>query len=177
MPSLDCRRTLFNRSFIVSANNVFKICSGELKVNLDYSFNRLTADATTVSTYYGGADDGGNRIISEHRSGTEHAHSLNGNFSYETNQKTLYLNNDLKTNIDWDDMRLATAGNFDNMQTASLPDYYIANNLKAIKRFAGKHLVTFASQIEWESLPQTLTVIPNGSNAMRQHVSTAPLYT
>lgn len=177
VPSLDSRRTLFNRSFIVSANNVFKICSGELKVNLDYSFNRLTADATTVSTYYGGADDGGNRIISEHRSGTEHAHSLSGNFSYETNQKTLYLNNDLKTNIDWDDMRLATAGNFDNMQTASLPDYYIANNLKAIKRFAGKHLVTFASQIELESLPQTLTVIPNGSNAMRQHVSDRAFYT
>lgn len=74
-------------------------------------------------------------------------------------------------------MRLATAGNFDNMQTASLPDYYIANNLKAIKRFAGKHLVTFASQIEWESLPQTLTVIPNGSNAMRQHVSDRAFYT
>lgn len=177
VPSLDSRRTLFNRSLIISSNNVFKARSGEIKVNLDYSFNRLTADARTVSTYYGGGDNGANRIISEQRSGTDHTHSISGNFSYETNQKTLYLNNTLKTNLDWDDVRLATDGSFYNTQSASLPDYYVADNLKAIKRFAGKHLVTFTGQIEWQSLPQTLTVIPNGNNAMRQHVSDYAFYT
>lgn len=177
VPSLDSRRTLFNRSFIISSNNVFKARSGEVKVNLDYSFNRLTSDASTVSTYYGGGDNGGDRVIAERRSGTDHTHSLNGSFSYETNQKTLYLNNTLKTNLDWDDVRLATVGSFDNTQSASLPDYYIANSLKAIKRFAGKHLITFAGQIEWQSLPQTLTVVPNGNDVMRQHVSDYAFYT
>ncbi len=177
VPSLDSQRTLFNRSLIISSNNVFKARSGEIKVNLDYSFNRLTADARTVSTYYGGGDNGANRVISERRSGTDHTHSLSGSFSYETNQKTLYLNNTLKTNLDWDNVRLTTAGSFDNTQSACLPDYYVANNLKAIKRFAGKHLVTFASQIEWQSLPQTLTVIPNSNSAMRQHVSDYAFYT
>lgn len=177
VPSLDSSRTLFNRSFIVSTNNVWKVRGGEFKANIDYSFNRLTADASNVSTYYGGGEGGSDRVITERRAGTDHMHSVSGRFSYEANQKTLYLNNTLKTNLDWDDVRLATSGSFDNTQTASLPDYYVANDFKAIKRFGGKHLATFTSDIEWESLPQTLTVLPVGGAAMRQHVGDHAFYT
>ena len=173
VPSLSDKRTLFNRSFLVSTNNLWKFSRGEFKANIDYSFNRVTADASNITTYF--LDDG-NRIITENRSGTEHSHSLSGKFIYELNQKTAFINNTLQTNIDWDDVSLATTGSLPNGQSAKLPDYYVSNKLKMIQRFEGKHLVTFQSVNEWESLPQTLNLDMN-SQQFRQHISDHAFYT
>ena len=120
VPSLSDKRTLFNRSFLVSTNSLWKLKNGEFKANIDYSFNRVTADASNITTYF--LDDG-NRIITESRSGTEHSHSLGGRFIYELNRKTAFINNTLQTDIDWDDVSLATTGSLPNGQSANLPDY------------------------------------------------------
>ena len=173
VPSLSDRRTLFNRSFLVSTNSLWKLKNGEFKANVDYSFNRVAADASNVTTYF---LDGGNRIITENRSGTEHTHSLSGRFIYELNQKTAFINNTLQTNIDWNDIGLATSGSLPNRQSATLPDYYVGNRFKMIKRFKGKHLVTFRSVNEWESLPQTLNLDMNDEQ-FRQHISDHAFYT
>lgn len=155
VPSLDSKRTLFNRSFLVSTNKLWKLGRGEFKANIDYSFNRVTAEASNITTYF---LDEGNRVITENRDGTEHTHSLSGKFIYELNQKTAFINNTLQTNIDWNDITLRTTGSIPNTQTADLPDYYVSNRFKMIQRFKDKHLVTFQSVNEWESLPQTLRV-------------------
>lgn len=173
VPSLSDKRTLFNRSFLVSTNSLWKLKNGEFKANIDYSFNRVTADASNITTYF---LDEGNRIITENRSGTEHTHSLSGKFIYELNQKTAFIKNTLQTNIDWDDVSLATTGSIPNGQSANLPDYYVINKFKLIKRFEGKHLVTFQSVNEWESLPQTLNLDMNGEQ-FRQHISDHAFYT
>ncbi|MBS7358775.1 MAG: hypothetical protein KIG84_09130 [Bacteroidales bacterium] len=166
VPSLDSKRTLFNRSFLVSTNNLWKLKNGEFKANIDYSFNRVTANAANITTYF--LDDG-NRVITENRDGTEHTHSLSGKFIYELNQKTSFINNTLQTNIDWNDISLCTTGSIPNTQSTDLPDYYVSNRFKMIKRFKGKHLVTFDSRNEWESLPQTLSLDVNG-NPYSQHI-------
>lgn len=173
VPSLSDKRTLFNRSFLVSTNNLWKLRRGELKANIDYSFNRVTADASNITTYF--LDDG-NRIITENRSGTEHTHSLSGKFIYELNQKTAFINNTLQTNIDWNDVSVATTGSLPNGQSAKLPDYYISNKFKMIKRFKGNHLVTFQSVNEWESLPQTLNLDMNRER-FSQHISDRAFFT
>lgn len=143
VPNLSKKRTLFNRSALVSTNSLWKLGRGEFKAQLDYSFNRVAADATNVTTYF--LNDG-NRIISENRNGVDRSHSLSAKFIYELNQKTAFINNTLKTNIDWDDVRLGVTGSLSNNQTASLPNYYASNDFKLIKRFKGKHLVTFRSK-------------------------------
>ncbi len=173
VPSLSDKRTLFNRSFLVSTNNLWKFGRGEFKANIDYSFNRVEAAAENITTYF---LNKGNRLISENRSGTEHSHSLSGKFIYELNQKTAFINNTLQTNIDWDDLNLATTGSLPNRQSAKLPDYYVSNKFKLIKRFKGNHLVTFHSVNEWESLPQTLNLDMNGQH-FRQHISDHAFYT
>lgn len=173
VPSLTDKRTLFNRSFLVSTNSLWKFGRGELKANIDYSFNRVTAQASNITTYF---LDGGDRVITENRDGTDHSHSLSGKFIYELNQKTAFINNTLKTDIDWDDVGLTTTGSLPNIQSAKLPDYYVSNNFKMIKRFKGKHLVTFQSVNEWESLPQTLNLEMNG-DGFRQHISDHAFYT
>lgn len=167
VPSFDSKRTLFNRSFLVSTNNLWKFGRGEFKTNIAYSFNRVTANASNITTYF---LDESNHIVTEKRVGTEHEHSLSGKFIYELNQKTAFINNTLQTNIDWNDIKLLTAGSIANFQSAELPDYYVSNRLKMIRKFKSKHLVTFESHNEWESLPQTLSLDVNG-NLNRQHVS------
>lgn len=173
VPNLSRKRTLFNRSALVSTNALWKLGRGEFKAQIDYSFNRVTADASNITTYF--LNDG-NRVVTEDRNGVDRSHSLSGKFIYELNQKTAFINNTLKTNIDWDDVRLGVTGSLPNDQTASLPDYYVGNDFKLIKRFNGKHLVTFISKNEWESLPQTLSVSIN-DGLMRQHVKDHAFYT
>lgn len=173
VPSLSDKRTLFNRSFLVSTNNLWKFGRGEFKANIDYSFNRVEAAAENITTYFLNEED---RLISENRSGTEHSHCLSGKFIYELNQKTAFINNTLQTNIDWDDLNLATTGSLPNRQSAKLPDYYVSNKFKLIKRFKGNHLVTFHSVNEWESLPQTLNLDMNGQH-FRQYISDHAFYT
>lgn len=173
VPSLSDRRTLFNRSFLVSTNSLWKFGRGEFKANIDYSFNRVTADASNITTYF--LDDG-NHIITENRSGTEHSHSLSGKFIYELNRKTAFINNTLQTSIDWDDVSLATTGSIPSCQSANLPDYYVSNRFKMIQRFKGKHLVTFQSVNEWESLPQMLNLDMN-SQQFHQHIADHAFFT
>lgn len=173
VPNLSRKRTLFNRSALVSTNALWKLGRGKFKAQIDYSFNRVTADASNITTYF--LNDG-NRVVTEDRNGVDRSHSLSGKFIYELNQKTAFINNTLKTNIDWDDVRLGVTGSLPNDQTASLPDYYVGNDFKLIKRFNGKHLVTFISKNEWESLPQTLSVSIN-DGLMRQHVKDHAFYT
>ena len=173
VPNLSRKRTLFNRSALVSTNALWKLGRGEFKTQIDYSFNRITAEAANVKTYF--LNDG-NRVVIEDRNGVDRTHSLSGKFIYELNQKTAFINNTLKTNIDWDDVQLGVTGSLPNDQTASLPDYYVGNDFKIIKRFNGKHLVTFISKNEWESLPQTLSVSIN-DGTMRQHVKDHAFYT
>lgn len=173
VPNLSRKRTLFNRSSLVSTNALWKLGRGEFKAQIDYSFNRVTADAANITTYF---LNEGNRVVTENRSGVDRSHALSGKFIYELNQKTAFINNTLKTNIDWDDVRLGVTGSLPNDQTASLPDYYVGNDFKLIKRFNGKHLVTFISKNEWESLPQMLNVSMN-DGLMRQHVKDHAFYT
>ncbi len=173
VPSLSRKRTLFNRSALLSTNGLWKVRNGELKAQIDYSFNRVTAQAANITTYF---LENGDRIVTENRDGRDRSHSLSGRFIYEINQKTTFINNTLLTNIDWDDVRLGVKGSLTNDQSASLPDYYISNKFKMIKRFNGKHLVTFQSNNEWESLPQTLSVSMMGTN-ISQHIGDHAFYT
>ncbi len=173
VPNLNRKRTLFNRSALVSTNSLWKFGRGEFKTQIDYSFNRVAADAANITTYF--LNDG-NRIVTENRSGIDRSHSLSAKLIYELNKKTAFINNTLKANMDWDDVRLGITGSLSNNQTASQPDYYVANDFKLIKRFKGKHLVTFKSMIEWESLPQTLSVNMPG-NLFCQHVKDHAFYT
>ena len=174
VPNLSRRRTLFNRSALVSTNSLWKLGRGEVKAQIDYSFNRVTSEAANITTYF--LDGPANRVITENRDGRDRSHSLSGKFIYELNQKTAFINNTLKTNIDWDDVRLGVTGSLPNTQTASLPDYYAGNDFKLIKRFNEKHLVTFTSKNEWESMPQTLTVAM-ADGTMRQCVKDHAFHT
>ena len=166
IPAFSSRRTFFNRSAIFSANNLWKFRRGELKAQIDYSFNRMTEDAKSITTYFSESPiyrseaqlNTYDNVIVETESGRDMTNSLNAQLSYELNNKTTYINNTLRGNISWTVKNITTTGSLPNNQSASLTDYHACNDFRIIKRFNNNHLVTFGGKIEWESLPQSLSV-------------------
>ncbi len=178
VPNLSLKRTLFNRSALISVNSLVKMRNAEFKSQIDYLFKNISADASGITTYF--LNDG-ERIITENRDGSEHSHSLSAKFIYELNQKTTFINNTLRTNLDWDNLRHGVNGSLSNNQEASFPDFYLGNDFKLIRRIKGKHLVTITSSNEWESLPQTLDVSLERNNRgvgiMSQNIRDHAFYT
>ena len=173
-PNLSKDRTTFNRSWMLSSSHLWKAKKGEIKAQIDYYNHRATASSASTSTYY---LDNGEKMIRESREGTEHGKQLTGKFILEANEKTHYLNNTLQTELNWDDIRTSMTGTLPNSQYAKMPDYYVANRLQVIKRFGGKHLVTFSSVNEWESKPQRLSVEYPDDSRFSQRISNHAFYT
>ena len=173
-PNLSKDRTTFNRSWMLSSSHLWKVKKGEMKAQIDYYNHRATASSASTSTYY---LDNGEKMIRESREGTEHGKQLTGKFIIEANEKTHYLNNTLQTELNWDDIRTSMTGTLPNSQYAKIPDYYVANRLQVIKRFGGKHLVTFSSVNEWESKPQRLSVEYPDESSFSQRISNHAFYT
>lgn len=166
VPNLKKSRTCFNRSAFVSANAVRSAGKGELKVKADYYTDRTRAEASDVTTYF---LEGDNTVVTENTGGTTHTNRLAAGVEYELNTRDAFLNNAISGDFGWRDTRREDAGSIPNTQHSSLPDYYVSNRFRLIKKFEGRHLVTFNSVNEWESLPQALTVEKNGVH-VRQRV-------
>lgn len=176
VPNLRQSRTLFNRSAMLSTNALWKLSTGEVKAQVDYAFNRIATRGEGITTYY--LNDGGEQVVTEDRHGVEHDHQISARMTYEVNARTAFVNNTLTADVGLNDARLDMTGSLDNTQKADLPDYYVSNKFKMIKRFGGNRLVTFHSANEWESLPQTLTVTSlRDGGRVRQHVGEHAFYT
>ncbi len=160
-PNLAAKRSYFNRSWMISSSHLWKTArGGEIKAQIDYNNDRVTAQGASATTYF---LDSGDKVIVEDRNSLSHRNALAGKFTFEANEKSYFLNNTLKTDVSWNDLRLNTTGTLPNTQTARMPEYSVSNVLKVIKRFRGNKLVTFTSRNEWNSLPERLTVVHNGS--------------
>ncbi len=173
-PGLRKSRTQMNRSWLFSSSHLWKNRrGGEFRVQMDYSNDRISSESSTITTYY---RPDGDKIISEKKHALSHTNALTGLFSYEVNEKSYFLNNILSLNINWDDMNLNTSGTISNNQQTRTPLYDISDNIKIIKRFGGRHLITFSGINQWKSLPERLTIEHNGKS-YGQHVSQHAFFT
>lgn len=173
-PSLKEARTFFNQSWMLSSSHLWKIKTYETKAQIDYFNHRASASSLSVSTYF---LNNGDKIITEERRGKEHDNRVTGKFSIQANQDKYYLDNTLKTELSWDEIQTTMSGTVPNSQFAKMPDYYVSNELKLIKRFADKHLVTFTSVNEWESKPERLHVAYADGRDFTQRISNHAFYT
>lgn len=173
-PSLKESRTFFNRSWMFSSSHLWKMKTYETKAQIDYFNHRASASSSSVSTYF---LNNGDKIITEERRGKEHDNRLTAKFSIQANQKKYYLDNTLKTELNWDEIETIMSGTIPNSQYGKMPDYYVSNELKLIKRFGDKHLVTFTSVNEWESKPERLFVTYADGRDFTQRISNQAFYT
>ncbi len=169
-PNLQQKRSYFNRSWMVSSSHLYKTKGGgELKAQMDYNHDRVSAEGASSTTYF---LESGDRIILEDKNSLSHRDAITGKFSYEANEKTYFLNNTLSTDLSWNDLTLNTVGSLPNVQSAWMPEYSVSNLLKVIKRFGNNKLVTFTSRNEWNSMPEKLTVSHDGQDygqEIKQH--------
>ncbi len=161
-PNLQRNRSYLNRSWMVSSSHLLKTRKeGELKAQVDYRNDRVSARGTNTTIYF---LDSGDRVILEDKNSLSHRSAVTGKFSYEVNEKKYFLNNTLSADFSWNKLALNTAGTLSNTQSARMPEYSVCNLLKVIRRFGGNKLVTFNSRNEWNSLPERLTVGRDGED-------------
>lgn len=155
VPQLKESRSLFNKESAISTNSLWSRDDKEQNFQFNYisKWQEYTSGSTTVYTL-----PSGQKIIMEQRQGKEYVNEADATLNLETNKKSYYLNNTLKAHARWDNYHINTIGTMTNKETFRVPDYYISNDLQVIKRFAEKHLISFISRNEWESLPQNLFV-------------------
>ena len=159
-PNLQRNRSYFNHSWMVSSSHLMKTRKGgEIKAQVDYNNDRLTAQGNNTTTYF---LDSGDKVIVEDKNSLSRRNALTGKFSFEANEKSYFLNNTLSADLSWNDLTLTTTGTLPNTQTARMPEYSVCNLLKVIRRFGGNKLVTFNSRNEWRSLPERLSVSHDG---------------
>lgn len=158
--------SIFNRSASISTNTTWKSRqNGNWRLQAAYGYDHLWADRATVTTYY--LPDG-DRVITENRHADSRDHTAGLIANYELNQKTYYLNNNFSFNSLWEDTHIDITGTLANSQHASTPSYNIANNLKIIKRFSDRHIVTFNSTNQWLYKPHNLLVeLSDGNDISR----------
>lgn len=150
--SLDAKRSLFNRSHLFSTSHMWKKKTAEYKGQIDYYNYRNKMSGSSEITYF---MPNSTKVIREDRNGLERGNQLTGSFAVEMNKKTYFFNNTFKPVLKWYDSSVSMR---ENMQKAESSNFYLSNKSKMIKRFAGKHLITFYADNEWESLPSTLDV-------------------
>lgn len=163
----------FNRSAQLSTNTLGTVGNGDLKGQLNYSYNRTSGMANSVTTYF---LEGGDRVITENREGVESRNSLLGRFTYQQNLRSAYINNSLSTKFDWKDATLDVTGTLPNSEKGVFRSGFIGNDFKMIKRFNDNHLVTFVSTNEWLKKPESVTINRNGET-VGQSVNDAAFYT
>lgn len=162
---LEKERTMFNRSHFVSSSSLWGLSKEtELKTQIHYLNHHETSRSLLASTYY--LPDG-TKLIEEEDNSLLNSNHLAGVISLETNNKSAYLKNILKTDLKWANTDVITQGAFANNQFAKTPVYRVQNALKWVKRLKTKAF-TLISINELQSEPHLLTVERNGMRYEQQ---------
>lgn len=160
-PGFDERKWLDNRIGLLSTNMLQKLDDGlELKGNASYYRNLHRRSGYSHSQLF--APEGEVTVVEDiaNRYGTDH---LAGGVLLEKNEKEVYLRNDARLHRRWNRDHGQLVLNTDQPidQHRRYDDLGLSNNL-SMARFVGKQLVSFSSQVGYNSTPQQLRVLPGG---------------
>lgn len=160
-PGFDERKWLDNRIFLSSANMLQKLSDGaELKGNVSYYRDQQRRSGYTHSQLF--APEGELTVVEDiaNRYGTDH---LAGSVLLEKNEDRVYLRNEARMHRRWNRDRGQLTLNADQPidQHRRYDDLGLSNSL-SMARFVGKQLVSFASQVSYNSTPQRLRMLPGG---------------
>lgn len=175
MPNMRQKRSYFNRSWLISTNNLWKTHNGDnIKAQVNYSSNRIEGYSGNTITYFLGEGD---RILTENKSSLTHSNELDSKFVYESNKKNYYLNNTLTASFGWNDISLSTTGTLPNEQIDDTRSFSVTNYLKLIKRYGNNKLVSFYSLNQWEYMPEVLNVNSAHGKSYGDKISQYSFYT
>lgn len=172
---LDYKRSTFNRSHLVSSNNLFSLGKNyDLTVRAAYVNNLLTAEAQDETGYF--LNNGGSIITSSTENDRLRRNQLSADVNLHANLPTFYLENKLGMNLQWDASEKHIAGSYPNLSAGSLSSRRISDELQLIRRF-GKRIFQLQSYNVYQQKPQSLTVTRPDKTVQRQNVNSSAFYT
>ena len=154
-PLLLKRRSLFNRSHVVSLNALQRIDENS-QVNVQITFVNDRNEATSLrhSDFY---TNSGIKTIENRKQYLEKSNDLFAKIKYENNAKNHYLKNELSGDFSWNKQWLNEQGTQPHKMMGNLPIYTLKDNFSIMKKY-GKHLITLQSKNIMDVRPQQLYV-------------------
>ncbi|QZE14693.1 carboxypeptidase-like regulatory domain-containing protein [Halosquirtibacter laminarini] len=168
--NIDADYTRFNRSNLVSLNNLWGIGDDfELSTKINYTNNRLESDVYTKITDY--LPDGNivREIIEE---ATDKNNHILGDVVLSCNTKTLFLENTFKSDFSWSDLNMTNNGSYPNNQIANIPTGLLSNKLKLVKR-KEKHAYTLNAYVSYQNKKENLNVVNDETDQEQEVNATA----
>lgn len=156
---LEQRRTLLNKSHLLSTNWIFGIGKdATLDAQVSYLTDREHSDHITNSEYFSAE---GSRKIEDRLHSKVNNQIFSAKLTAEVNRDSSYLNNVLRTDLNWNDGDVLTNGTYNASQHLYLPRHQLSNTLEYIHR-KGKNALTLNSRNQMEWLPQYTSVTRDG---------------
>ena len=170
---LEARRTLLNKSHLLSTNWIFGIGrDATLDAQVSYLTDRQHTDNELQTTYYMG---NGARTVSDFQHGKTRRQDLALKTTIEVNRDSNYLNNVLRADLGWNSGDVMVGGTYQASQHLYLPRHRLDNTLEYIHR-RGKQALTVHSVNQMAWLPQFTTVVRNEAQ-ISQQLSRRAFYT
>lgn len=174
LDQLDSRRSRFNRTHMVSANNLWSLGDDyDLTSSVSYLNNRLQSNSYSETTYH--LADGSTNVTTE----DEQAHSLqnrlNGDFILKANADKFYLQNKLNVDVQWNSSWMNTDGTYPNSQSSRIPRQQVTDSFDWIRR-KGDNAFELCSTNSWQQNSQHL-IVRRDSLTQRQVVRSSAFST
>ncbi len=157
-PDLDQQRYYFNDSHLFTVNNLWRLKKGhDLRIQASYLHDREKQDGSSVSTYF---LPGQTLTIDESVHAIHSKDEIEGELTYNINNKKIFLKNSLKWQVRFGDNNgwMQTNGKAVN-QTTDLDKQVLTNDFQLIRNF-GKNVFHLSSMNMYSNLPQHLIVTP-----------------
>lgn len=155
-PPTDQSRYLFNKSHVVSLNNIWKKQKDAyIRLNMSYINDENKQTLKEKNSYY--FSDTDSLINEENNSLKSYTNQLNALITYNINSQAYYLNNNLTFNGSWMNTNSYVNGSSSLSQHFQTPNYSFENDLNIIKK-SDKRVYTINSFVRYSALPQQLKV-------------------
>lgn len=157
-PGISQKRYLFNRANAASLNNLWAYGKDyQLTANVSYLNDRQERENYSRSVYYLPAD--GMLTVEEQLAATEHINVLNGSLQLNSNRDKYYLDNTLKFNGKWNQLKGGVLGDREIIQDLNNPVFNLNNTFSLIRTY-NKSSISIYSSNSYGSSPQTLGIRP-----------------
>ena len=162
---LEQRRTLWNKSHLLSTNWIFGIGrDATLDAQVAYLTDRQHADHEMMTEYF---LPGGSRMIEDRLQSKADLQALSAKLTAEVNRDSNYLNNVLRADFGWNSGDVQTSGTYSAKQYLYMPRHRLSNTLEYIHR-KGKNALTLNSRNQMEWLPQFTSVARGGQSYQQE---------
>lgn len=172
-PYLEERKTLFNRSHLLSLNGQVLVGkSFALTPQLD--LNRSTFENTIEEERHYFLENGRTLHIAERESGTLREYGISPTLRLEANTRKMYFLNILSSSIKWQASDLSVTGTYPNEVNKRMDYTYVRNFLNLLYR-RGRKVIGIQSENRWSRRPQHIDILQSDTS-IHEHIETFAFY-